>query len=136
MESTGRGIRSLHQLSEKERAQGKRHARRGPAGVLACQSSVLPGIIKHVFAIPDIPQDQDFPVRGLGHTAAKGSAGLRPFKEQSALLPGYREESCCFLLHILATTVGASDRFVMLSKRQYFFEGFMTVVADVIVDGH
>src|SRR5208282_755841 len=52
------------------------------------------------------------------------------------LLAGYSVERGGFLLHVLAAALGAFRICVMFFQGENQFEGFVTIVADVVVHGH
>ncbi len=55
----------------------------------------------------------------------------------SALLRRHGEECRSLLLHILTAAVRTLwTLFVVLGQGKGYFEGFMTIQADIIVDGH
>jgi hypothetical protein len=52
------------------------------------------------------------------------------------LLPGHGIKSSRFLLNVLATTLGAFRVYFVFLQGENYFEGFVTIVANVVVHGH
>src|SRR5208282_260011 len=53
-----------------------------------------------------------------------------------ALLPGHGVERGCFLFHVLAAALGAFRVYFVFFQSENQFEGFVTIVADVVIHGH
>ena len=53
-----------------------------------------------------------------------------------ALLPGHGIKRGHLLLHVLAAALGAFHRYIVFLEGENYFEGFVSIIADVVVHGH
>ena len=77
------------------------------------------------------------PLESLGRTKPPNFATRHRLVISSlTLLPGHGIKSSRFLLNVLAAALGAFRLYFVFLQGKNQFEGFMTIVANVVVHGH